>query len=142
MNLILMNGAEMTALEIEVFYQTTELAQYGWKYCQVLHAILSTCLKFNLEKLFLVVAALQPQSLVISSYFRYTCQQLYGLSQRFLYCSISWARHFQQNYFLSEKNSCIWIRVLWESVKIATFSKSRCWNKMDSYIFNYFFRIK
>lgn len=29
MNLILMNGAEMTALEIEVFYQTTELAQYG-----------------------------------------------------------------------------------------------------------------
>lgn len=28
MNLILMNGAEMTALEIEVFYQTAELAQY------------------------------------------------------------------------------------------------------------------
>jgi len=26
-----MNGAEMTALEIEVFYQTTELAQYRWK---------------------------------------------------------------------------------------------------------------
>ena len=74
------------------------------------HATLSKCLKFNLEKLFLVVAALQPQCLVISSYFRYNCQQVYGLSWWFYTADRSWARHFQQNYFLSEKNSCIEIR--------------------------------
>lgn len=74
------------------------------------HAILSKCLKFNPEKLFLVVAALQLQCLVISSYFRYNCQQEYGLSSRFYTADRNWARYFQQNNFLSEKKSCIQIR--------------------------------
>lgn len=90
------------------------------------HAILSKCLKFNLEKLFLVVAALQPQCLAISSYFRHNCQQVYGLSWRFYTADRSWARHFQQSYFLSERTVALKSEVFWESVKNATFSKGRC----------------
>lgn len=40
-----------------------------------------------------------------------------------------------------KKNCCIWIRVFWESVKTATFSKGRCWKKTLFYIFHEFFRI-
>lgn len=106
------------------------------------HAILSKCLKFNLEKLFLVVAALQPQCLVISSYFRYNCQQEYGLSSRFNTADRNCARYFQQNNFLSEKKVAFKSGVFWESLKTATFSKGRYWNILFSYIFHlHFFTI-
>lgn len=81
------------------------------------HAILSKCLKFKLEKLFLMVAALQPQCLVISSYFRYNCQQEYGLSSRFNTADRNWARYFQQNNFLSEKKVAFKSEVFWEKSK-------------------------
>lgn len=106
------------------------------------HAILPKCLKFNLEKLFLVVEALQPQHLVISSYFRYNCQQVYGLSWQFYTADRSWARHFNRIISYQKKTVALKSEVFCESIKTAMFSKCRCWNKKLFYIFHlHFFRI-
>lgn len=105
------------------------------------HTIPLKCLKVNLEKLFLVVTTLQPQCLVISYYFQYNRQQVYGLSWWLYTADRSWAKHFQHNYFLSEKNSAVKSEVFWEKEIPAQFSKGSFWNKMFCFVFTYFIYI-